>query len=121
MCRRYGFALGEFREIKVRFTIGGDLPLFKPSHNIAPERGDILAVVRSETGKEGRATRQLETIHLESALAASRISPCLPIHSARFQQNKGHHDQEAFSVPIADVLSDQPSDQMALPRQHSRL
>jgi len=28
MCGRYGFAPGEFREIKLRFNIGGDLPLF---------------------------------------------------------------------------------------------
>jgi hypothetical protein len=26
---RYGFSPREFREIKVRFNIGGDLPLFK--------------------------------------------------------------------------------------------
>ena len=36
MCGRYGFALGEFREIKLRFNIGGDLPLFSPRYNIAP-------------------------------------------------------------------------------------
>ena len=35
MCGRYGFAPGEFREIKLRFNIGGDLPLFKPRYNIA--------------------------------------------------------------------------------------
>ena len=36
MCGRYGFAPGEFREIKLRFNIGGDLPLFSPRYNIAP-------------------------------------------------------------------------------------
>ncbi len=36
MCGRYGFAPGEFREIKLRFNIGGDIPLFKPRYNIAP-------------------------------------------------------------------------------------
>ena len=36
MCGRYGFAPGEFREIKLRFNIGGDMPLFKPRYNIAP-------------------------------------------------------------------------------------
>ena len=35
MCGRYGFAPGEFREIKVRFNIDGDLPLFKTRYNIA--------------------------------------------------------------------------------------
>src|SRR5512135_2815327 len=38
MCGRYGFAPGEFREIKLRFNIGGDLPLFKPRYNIAPSQ-----------------------------------------------------------------------------------
>ena len=36
MCGRYGFAPGEFREIKLRFNISGDLPVFKPRYNIAP-------------------------------------------------------------------------------------
>ena len=35
MCGRYGFAPGEFREIKLRFNIGGDIPLFKSRYNIA--------------------------------------------------------------------------------------
>jgi putative SOS response-associated peptidase YedK len=36
MCDRYGFAPGEFREIKIRFNIRLDIPLFAPRYNIAP-------------------------------------------------------------------------------------
>ena len=44
MCGRYGFAPGEFREIKLRFNIGGDLPLFKPRYNIAPtQQAPVIA------------------------------------------------------------------------------
>jgi hypothetical protein len=46
MCNRVR-ADFEFRETKVRWTLFNDLPGFKPSHNIAPVRGDIPAVVRS--------------------------------------------------------------------------
>jgi putative SOS response-associated peptidase YedK len=38
MCGRYGFAPGKFREIKLRFNIAGDLPLFTPRYNIAPSQ-----------------------------------------------------------------------------------
>jgi putative SOS response-associated peptidase YedK len=44
----------ELRETKVRWNLHNDLPKFKPSHNIAPDRGDILAVVRSDAGNAGR-------------------------------------------------------------------
>ena len=53
MCNRVRASF-EFREIKVRWNLFNDLPGFKPSHNIAPDRGDILAVVRSTAGNEGR-------------------------------------------------------------------
>ena len=44
MCGRYGFAPGEFREIKVRFNIGGDLPLFQPRYKIAPtQQAPVIA------------------------------------------------------------------------------
>jgi len=44
MCGRYGFAPGEFREIKLRFNIGGDMPLFAPRYNIAPsQRAPVIA------------------------------------------------------------------------------
>jgi putative SOS response-associated peptidase YedK len=51
MCNRV--AAPEFREIKIRWNLFNDLPEFKPSHNIAPDRGDILAVVKSDAGYEG--------------------------------------------------------------------
>ena len=38
MCGRYGFAPGEFREIKIRFNILNDIPLFAPRYNIAPSQ-----------------------------------------------------------------------------------
>ena len=53
MCNRVRASF-EFRETKVRWNLFNDLPGFKPSHNIGPDRGDILAVVRSEAGNEGR-------------------------------------------------------------------
>lgn len=53
MCNRVRASF-EFRETKVRWNLFNDLPEFKPSHNIGPDRGDILAVVKSEAGNEGR-------------------------------------------------------------------
>jgi putative SOS response-associated peptidase YedK len=44
----------EFRETKVRWNLINDLPEFNPSYNIAPDRGDILAIVKSEQGNQGR-------------------------------------------------------------------
>lgn len=41
-------------KLRVRWNLFNDLPGFKPSNNIGPDRGDILAVVRSEAGNEGR-------------------------------------------------------------------
>ena len=38
MCGRYNFAPGEFREIKIRFNILNDIPLFLPRYNIAPSQ-----------------------------------------------------------------------------------
>jgi len=53
MCGRYGFAPGEFREIKVRFNLGGDLPLFKPRYNIAPSQpAPIIANLDGENRVE---------------------------------------------------------------------
>jgi putative SOS response-associated peptidase YedK len=52
MCNRV--SAPEFREIKIRWNLFNDLPEFKPSHNIAPDRGDILTVVRSDAGNAGR-------------------------------------------------------------------
>ncbi|HYA30023.1 MAG TPA: SOS response-associated peptidase [Acidobacteriota bacterium] len=53
MCNRVRASF-EFRETKIRWNLFNDLPEFKPAHNIAPDRDDILAVVRSEPGNEGR-------------------------------------------------------------------
>lgn len=53
MCGRYGFAPGEFREIKVRFNIDGDLPLFKPRYNIAPsQQAPVIAHLDGENRVE---------------------------------------------------------------------
>ena len=49
MCGRYGFAPGEFREIKLRFNIGGDMPLFSPRYNIAPSQSaPVIAYLEGE-------------------------------------------------------------------------
>lgn len=52
MCNRV--SAPEFREIKIRWNLFNDLPEFRSSHNIAPDRGDILAVVKSDAGNIGR-------------------------------------------------------------------
>ena len=44
MCGRYGFAPGEFRDIKIRFNIFNEIPLFLPRYNIAPsQQAPIIA------------------------------------------------------------------------------
>ena len=44
MCGRYGFAPGEFRDIKIRFNIFNEIPLFFPRYNIAPsQQAPIIA------------------------------------------------------------------------------
>jgi putative SOS response-associated peptidase YedK len=53
MCNRVRASFA-FREIKVRWNLFNELPGFKQSHNIGPGRGNILSVVRSEGGNEGR-------------------------------------------------------------------
>jgi putative SOS response-associated peptidase YedK len=53
MCNRVRASF-EFRETKVRWNLFNELPAFTPSNNIGPDRGDILTVVRSEAGNEGR-------------------------------------------------------------------
>jgi len=44
----------EWREIKVRWNLFNDLADFKPSHNVTPDRGGLLTIVRSPQGNEGR-------------------------------------------------------------------
>jgi len=51
MCNRV--RAPEFREIKIRWNLFNDLPEFKRSNNISPGRGDILALVQSDSGNEG--------------------------------------------------------------------
>lgn len=53
MCNRVRASF-EFREIKIRWNLFNDMPDFKPAYNIGPDRGDILAVVKSDAGNEGR-------------------------------------------------------------------
>ncbi len=53
MCNRVRASF-EFRETKVRWNLFNDLPDFKLCHNVGPDRGNILTVVRSEAGNEGR-------------------------------------------------------------------
>ena len=52
MCNRVRASF-EFRETRVRWNLVNDLRGFTPSYNISPDRGDILAVVRSDAGNEG--------------------------------------------------------------------
>lgn len=53
MCNRVRASF-EWREIKVRFSLFNDLPDFKPSHNVTPDRGGILSIVGTPQGNEGR-------------------------------------------------------------------
>ena len=53
MCGRYGFAPGEFREIKIRFNIFNDIPLFAPRYNIAPSQpAPVIAKLQGENRVE---------------------------------------------------------------------
>ena len=45
MCGRYDFFPGEFSDLRIRFNLDKDLPLFKPSYNIAPGK-DVPVIVR---------------------------------------------------------------------------
>jgi putative SOS response-associated peptidase YedK len=45
MCGRYEYTPGEFREIRIRWNLDKDLPLFKPSYNIAPGK-EVPVIVR---------------------------------------------------------------------------
>jgi putative SOS response-associated peptidase YedK len=45
MCGRYDFFPGEFTALRIRFNLPRDLPLFKPSFNIAPGK-DVPVIVR---------------------------------------------------------------------------
>jgi putative SOS response-associated peptidase YedK len=43
--RTLRFFPGEFRDLRLRFNLGKDLPLFKPSYNIAPGK-DVPVIGR---------------------------------------------------------------------------
>jgi putative SOS response-associated peptidase YedK len=45
MCGRYDFFPGEFRDLRIRFNLPKDLPVFKPSYNIAPGK-DVPVIIR---------------------------------------------------------------------------
>jgi putative SOS response-associated peptidase YedK len=45
MCGRYDFFPDEFSDLRIRFNLAKDLPLFKPSFNIAPGK-DVPVIVR---------------------------------------------------------------------------
>ena len=45
MCGRYDFFPGEFSGLRIRFNLDKDLPVFKPSYNIARGK-DVPVIVR---------------------------------------------------------------------------
>ena len=45
MCGRYHYFRGEFSDLRIRFNLDKDLPVFKPSFNIAPGK-DVPVIVR---------------------------------------------------------------------------
>ena len=49
MCGRYDFFPGEFTDLRVRFNLTKDRPLFKPCFNIAPGK-DVPVFVRQGEG-----------------------------------------------------------------------
>ena len=53
MCNRVRASF-EFREVKVRWKLFNDLPEFKPSDNVVPDRDRKLAIIHNEQGNEGR-------------------------------------------------------------------
>ena len=53
MCNRVRASF-EFREVKVRWKLFNDLPEFKPSDNVVPDRVGKLAIIHNEQGNEGR-------------------------------------------------------------------
>jgi putative SOS response-associated peptidase YedK len=52
MCGRFG-ATFQYREIKVRWNLYGDLASFAPRYNIAPSQ-DVPVIVRNESRNELR-------------------------------------------------------------------
>jgi putative SOS response-associated peptidase YedK len=50
MCGRYEYTPGEFREIRIRWNLDKDVPLFKPCYNIAPGR-EVAVIVQEIAGR----------------------------------------------------------------------
>src|SRR5437867_11940208 len=63
MCNRV--SAPECREIKIRWNLFNDLPEFKRSHNVAPGRGDMLAIVQSPVAELPKGERWLFEIKLD--------------------------------------------------------
>src|SRR3989304_2252779 len=55
MCGRFTYAK-EFRELRIRFHLDRDIPLFRPRYNIAP--GQEVAVIFNRDGARGLAMMQ---------------------------------------------------------------
>jgi len=55
MCGRFTYAK-EFRELRIRFNLDRDIPLFRPRYNIAP--GQEVAVIFNRDGARGLAMMQ---------------------------------------------------------------
>jgi putative SOS response-associated peptidase YedK len=45
MCGRYDYTPGEFRDIRIRWNLDNDLPQFKPTYDMAPDK-DVPVIVR---------------------------------------------------------------------------
>ena len=56
MCGRYEYSPGEFREIRIRWNLDRDLPLFKASYNIAPGR-EVPVIIRQGDHNESKLMR----------------------------------------------------------------
>ena len=52
MCGRFS-ATFEYREIKIRWNLQGDLPSFAPRYNIAPSQS-VPVIVKGEQGNEAK-------------------------------------------------------------------
>jgi putative SOS response-associated peptidase YedK len=47
MCGRYDYFPGEFSDLRIRFNLDKDLPLFKGSFNVAPGQ-EVPVIIRDE-------------------------------------------------------------------------
>jgi hypothetical protein len=56
MCGRYEYTPGEFREIRIRWNLDNEIPLFKPCYNIAPGK-DVPVIAREGDRNEMKLMR----------------------------------------------------------------